>query len=84
MQRCVREGGTSSRSLSQDAGLPVGALSSNSSVGGEGEGRGNLYYCPQAAVKSEKEFRDMATGAAGSQLWLGKMVKRKDFGVRQN
>lgn len=40
----VCEGGTSSRSLSQDTGLHVGALASNSSVGGEREGKGNLCY----------------------------------------
>lgn len=38
----MREGGTASRSLTQDAGLHVGALSSTSSVGGAGEGKGNL------------------------------------------
>lgn len=50
---------------------------------GRGKGKG-LYYCPQASVKSEEEFRAMAVGAARDQLWLGKMVRSKDFGVRQN
>lgn len=43
-----------------------------------------LMWHPQASAQSEKEFREMATGAATRQLWLGKMVRSKGFGGRQN
>lgn len=42
-----------------------------------------LMWHPPGLKQSEKEFREMATGAVRSQLGLG-VVRRKAFGVRQS